>query len=172
MTTAPSTGTPKAAKTAAPRTRPTGTGPTGAKATGPATPTRRTLEQHLETIAAGEVMTPADLHEFLESLRALSQGMAFLVHAAASQISIAARQGARQNTDGRMTMAQKARMVMDLRKMGRLLDTTASESLLSTATGAAKTWAIMEDFLESLESEHVNRPHRAARGGFDPFGGK
>lgn len=169
MTTAPSTG----AKKAAPRrpAGPAGTSATGSATTGPATPTRKTLEQHLETLAAGEVMTPADLHDFLESLRALSQGMAFLVHAAASQISIAARQGARQNTDGRMTMGQKARMLVDLRKMGRLLDSTASESLLSTAAGAAKVWSIMEDFLESLESEQVSRPHRAARGGFNPYGG-
>jgi hypothetical protein len=173
MTTAPSTSS--TAKKAAPRTRPTGpagTSATGAKTTGPATPTRKTMEQHLATIAAGEVMSPTELHDFLESFRALSQAMAFFAHAGAAQLEAAARQAAREHSsDGRLTMVQKGQLKLTLRRMGRQLNSGSAESLLASATSAVKTWALMEDFLESVESGNVDRPHRRARGGFD-LGGK
>jgi hypothetical protein len=130
------------------------------------------MEQHLETIAAGEVMDPTELYDFLESLRALSQGLAFFSHAAASQLDAAARQAARDRSDdGRLTLVQKGQLKLVLRRMGRQLNSASAEALLSSATGAVKTWAIMEDFLDSLESSQVKRPHRSGKGGFDAFGG-
>lgn len=170
MTTAPSAGTKASPRKPA---APAGTSATGSRTTGAAQPTRKTMEQHLETIAAGEVMNPAELYDFLESLRALSQGLAFFSHAAASQLDAAARKAARERSDdGRLTLVQKGQLKMVLRRMGRQLNSASAEALLSSATGAVKTWALMEDFLESLESAQVNKPHRSGRGGFDTFGGK
>jgi hypothetical protein len=170
MTTAPSTGAAK--KTAAAPRRPSGTSATGAKATGAPAATRKTMEQHLETIAAGEVMTPEELYDFLESLRALSQGLAFFAHAGAAQLHAAARKAARERSDdGRMTMVQKSKLKALLIRMSRQLNSGSAESLLASATGAVKTWALMEDFLESLESASVAKPHKG-RSGFDPFGGR
>jgi hypothetical protein len=165
------TSSAKAAKSAAPR-RPSGTSATGSATKGAATPTRKTMEQHLETIAAGEVMSPEELYDFLESLRALSQGLAFFAHAGAAQLHAAARKAARDRSeDGRLTMVQKGKLKTLLIRMGRQLNSGSAEALLSSATGAVKTWAMMEDFLESLESEATSKPHRG-RSGFDPFGGR
>jgi hypothetical protein len=173
MSTPTSTGTTK--KAAAPRrpaSGPAGTSATGSAAKGAPTPTRKTMEQHLETLAAGEVMSPEELYDFLESLRALSQGLAFFAHAGAAQLHAAARKASRDRTeDGRMTMVQKTKLKALLVRMGRQLNSGSAEALLSSATGAVKTWALMEDFLDSLESESVSKPHKG-RGGFDPFGGR
>lgn len=170
MTTAPSAGTAKAS----PRkpAGPAGTSATGSRTTGAAQASRKTMEQHLETIAAGEVMNPTELYDFLESLRALSQGLAFFSHAAASQLDAAARKAARERSDdGRLTLVQKGQLKLVLRRMGRQLNSASAEALLSSATGAVKTWAIMEDFLESLESSQISKPHKSGKGGFDAFGG-
>jgi len=172
MTTAPTTG---AAKKAAPRRAagPAGTSATGSATTGVAAPARKTLEQHVQTLAAGEVMSPEELYDFVESLRATGQALAFFTHAAASQLTAAARKAARDRSDdGRLTMAQKAKLKMVLMRMGRQLNTGSAEALLDAATGAVKAWALMEEFLDSVESESVGRPHRSAKGGFDPFGGR
>lgn len=169
MTTA-STGTAK--KTAAPR-RPAGTTATGDLAKGAPEKARKTMEQHLQTLAAGEVMAPEELYDFLESLRALSQGLAFFTHAAAAQLTAAARKAARDRSDdGRLTLAQKGKLKMVLMRMGRQLNSGSAEALLASATSAVKTWATMEDFLDDVESASVARPHRNGRGGFDPFGGR
>lgn len=165
----PSSTTPKKA---APR-RPAGTSATGAATTGAPEASRKTLEQHLATIAAGEVMTPTELYDFLESLRALSQGLAFFAHAGAAQLQASARKAARGAAeDGRLTLAQKGKLKMVLMRMSRQLNSGSAESLLASATGAVKAWAAMEEFLDSVESDSVARPHRSARGGFDPFGGR
>lgn len=166
----PSSTTPR--KTAAPR-RPAGTSATGSAATGAPQPTRKTMEQHLETIASGEVMTPTELYDFLESLRALSQGLAFFTHAGAAQLQAAARKAARDHSaDGRLTLVQKGKLKTLLMRMSRQLNSGSAEALLASATGAVRTWAMMEDFLDSVESDSVARPHRSAKGGFDPFGGR
>lgn len=155
----------------APR-RPAGTSQTGARTAGAVQPERKTLEQHIQTIAAGEVMSPEELYDFLESLRSASQAMAFFTHAAAAQLETAARKSARDKADGRLTMVQKAQLKLVLRRMGRQLNSGSAEALLGSATGAVKAWGIMEEFLDSVESSQVGRPHRSGRGGFDPFGGR
>lgn len=138
----------------------------GAAGTG-ATPTQKSLEAHLVTVAEGEVMDPTALYEWLESLRALASGLSFMVHAGASQLEAAARKGAKDSTDGRLTLRQKVELARVLRQMGKRLDNGAAEDLLSCATGAVKTYALLEAFLDGLESDTVARPHRAQRGGFN-----
>lgn len=155
-----------AKKTAAPKAAPAGQASTSAKASS-STATSKSLEHHLTTVAEGDVMGPTALYEWLESLRALTSGLSFMVHAAASQLEAAARQGARQSTDGRLTLRQKVEMARVLRQMGRRLDNGAAEDLLTCASNAVKTYSLMRDFLESLESDTVSRPHRSSRGGFD-----
>lgn len=160
---------------AAPRTprktaaaSPTHAGHTTSGAAGAgAAPTQKSLEAHLVTVAEGEVMDPTALYEWLESLRALSSGLSFMVHAAASQLEAAARKGAKDSTDGRLTLRQKVELAKVLRRMGKRLDNGAAEDLLACATGAVKTYSLLEDFLENLESDTVARPHRNQRGGFN-----
>jgi len=160
-------------KTATAPRRPSGTTATGAQAPGAADPQRKSLEQHIQTIAAGEVMTPTELYDFMESLRATCQALAFFTHAAASQLDAAARKSARDRSeDGRLTLADKAKLKLVLRRMARQLNTGSAESLLASSTGAVKAWALMEDFLDGIESSHAERPHRSDRGGFNPFGGR
>lgn len=146
-------------------TKPTGTTTSGAKAAS-AVSIQKSLESHLATLAEGEVLDPQGLYEFLESLRALSSGMAFFVHSAASQVEAAARKGARDNTDGRLTLTQKAKLQLVLRRIGRQMNNQAAEDLLAAATSAVKTYAVLQDFLDEIESVNVDRPHRSSRGGF------
>jgi hypothetical protein len=132
--------------------------------------TQKTLAQHLATMAEAEVLTPEGLHEFLEAMRALSTGMAFFVSAASTQLDAAMRKGARDNKDGRLTMADKVKLVQALRKTRREMGRGAGEALLSTATSAVKAYSYMEQFLDDLESTQVQRPHRNSRGGFSVHG--
>ena len=109
--------------------KPTGTTTSGVKAQGKAT--QKSLEQHLSTLAEGEVLDPQGLYEFCDALRAVSTGISFFVHAAAGQLDHAVRKGARDNADGRLTMAQKAKLKMVLRRIARQLDSGSAEDLLS-----------------------------------------
>lgn len=145
--------------------RPPGTTTNGASATA-AAPKQKSLEQHLSTLAEGEVLDPQGLYEFCESLRALATGMSFYVHAAASQLDRAARKGARDNADGRLTMAQRAEMMIVIKRLARRLDNGAAEDLLAAGSNAVKAYGLLEDFLEKIESDTVDRPHRGSRGGF------
>jgi hypothetical protein len=165
MTTPAAAPRTTAAKTATAKRPMTGTTATGAKA--PAAESRKSMEGHLLTLGEGEVLSPQGLYEFLESLRALSSYMAFTVHAASSQLQAAARKGARDSADGRLTLKQKVELAATLRRMSRQMDGACAENLLATATAAVKAYALLEDFLEAIESDTVARPHRAARGGFN-----
>jgi hypothetical protein len=133
----------------------------------PSGSTSKSLEQHLTVLAEGEVLDPQGLYEFCEALRSVTAGVAFFVHAAASQLDRAVRKGARDSSaDGRLTLAQKGKLKLTLRRIARQLDTNAAEDLLAAATSAVRAYALMEDFLEEIESSTVDRPHRSARGGF------
>lgn len=166
------TGTPGAAAPRTPRKTaaapPTHAGHTTSGATGAGSaPTQKSLEQHLVTVAEGEVMSPTDLYEWLESLRALCSGLSFMVHAGASQLEAAARKGAKDSTDGRLTLKQKMELAVTLKRMGKRLDNGAAEDLLTAATSAVKTYSLLQDFLDNVESDTVSRPHRNQRGGFN-----
>jgi|SRR5881628_2051773 len=143
---------------------PTGTTTSGAQAQGKAT--QKSLEQQLAVLAEGEVLDPQGLYEFCEALRAVSTGIAFFVHAAAGQLDHAVRKGARDQADGRLTMAQKAKLKLVLRRISRQLNSGSAEDLLSAATASVKAYGLLEDFLEEVESTTVDRPHRSSRGGF------
>lgn len=156
-----------ARKVAAPAAK--GTTTSGAQASGRATQT--SLESQLAVLAEGDVLDPQGLYEFLEAARALFSGTAFFVHAAAAQLESAARKGARDNTDGRLTLAQKARLQLVLRRMGRQLNNQMTEELLAAATSAVKTYSLLQEFLDEVESSTVDRPHRNGRGGFS-LGGR
>lgn len=160
--------TASTAKTTAARRPAAGTTTSGAQAAGKAKQT--SLEQHLAVLAEGEVLNPAELFAFLESLRALTTGVAFFVHAAGAQLEAAARKAARDNVDGRLTLAQKVDMARTLRRMGKSLNGGVAEDLLMAAKGAVKTYGLFEAFSEGLESDSVSRPHRNGRGGFSLSG--
>ena len=152
--------------------RPTHNGHTTSGAAGQGhAPTQKSLEHHLATIAECEVMDPQGLYEFLESVRAVTSGLAFFVHTASTQLESAARKGAKDSTDGRMTLRQKVELAKVLRRMGRQLSRGTAEDLLSAATSVVKTYALMQEFLDNLESDNVQRPHRSNRGGFS-LGGR
>lgn len=160
------TATNGTAPAAAPR-RPATKTATKTAAPAAAAPASKTLADHLAVIADGDVMDPNALYEWLESLRATCTGLSFMVHAAASQLEAAARKGAKDSTDGRLTLRQKVELATTLRKMGKRLDQGAAEDLLACASSAVKTYALLETFLEGLESDTVARPHRSQRGGFN-----
>lgn len=167
MTTAatpPSTGAARTAKRTVSKPPPAGHTTSGAVPTGPAR--QVSLEQYLSTVAEGDVMSPQGLYEFLEAMRALSSGLAFFTHSAAAQLESAARKGARDAADGRLTLVQKAKLQLVLRRIGKRLNSGVSEDFLAAASSAVKTYALMEEFLEEIESDTVQRPHRSSRGGF------
>lgn len=171
MTTPTASTTKKA--TAAPR-RPAGTSATGAAVKGAAEPAsgRKTLEQHISTMAEMDVSTPSGIYEWMESVRAVASAQAFFAHAAASQLYGAARQAARQGKeDGRMTLAEKAKLRIELMRLSRAINRGTAESFLSAAATTVKAWTQFQSFLDELQSEHVQRPHRSSKGGFDPYGG-
>lgn len=166
MTTSPISGTARTAprKTTTSKPPPAGTTTSGAQAQGKAT--QKSLEQHLSVLAQGEVLDPQGLYEFCEALRALGTGIAFFTHSAASQLDHAVRKGARDSADGRLTLGQKAKLKLVLRRVSRQLNSGAAEDLLAAATASVKAYGMMEDFLEEIESDTVDRPHRGTKGGF------
>lgn len=166
--TTPTTGSAAPRRTTTAKTPPAGTTTSGAQAAGHARQT--SLQQHLAKVAEADVLTPEGLHESMESLRALTSGLAFFVHAMSAQLDAAMRKGARDAADGRLTLADKAKLRIVLRRISRQLDTACSESLLDSARAAVKSWSLMEEFLENLESDQVSRPHRRGSGGFRPGG--
>lgn len=163
MATASTGGTGTRAATTSAR-RPAGNTTTGAAPQAAAT--QKSLQAHMVTVAECDVMDPQGLYEFIESLRAVCTGLSFFAHSAGSQLEAAARKGARDAADGRLTLVQKTKLKVILRKMGRRMDGVVSDDLLAAATSAIKTYSLLEDFLEEIESDNVSRPHRNSRGGF------
>jgi hypothetical protein len=163
------TSTTKKTATAAPR-RPAGSTTTGAAPAGQARQT--SLQQHLTVIAECDVLTPEGFYAWSESMRALTTAMAFFTNAAATQFDRAARKGAKDNVDGRMTLAQKIEMQRVLRRIGKQLDGNAADSLLTTAKAVVTSYGLLQDFLDNLDSDSTSRPHRNSNGSFNPFGGK
>lgn len=130
----------------------------------------KTLADHLSTLSEGDVMSPEGLHAFLEAMRALTTGLAFFAEAASTQIESAMRRGARDNSaDGRLTLAEKAKLKLVLRRVNRNMETLIKDALLDSARGSVKTYAVMQEFLDELESTQVSRPHRRSSGGFNLF---
>lgn len=162
--------TPTAAKktAAAPRTSTAKTAPAAGSTSAERAPVK-TLADHLAVLSEGEVMSPSGLHGFLESMRAVTTGLAFFTQAAATQLEAAMRQAARDSKDGRLTLAEKTKLKMVLRKASRNMDALIKEALLDAARGSVKSYEGMKEFLDELESTQVSRPHRSNRGGFDLF---
>jgi hypothetical protein len=135
-------------------------------------PNRKSLEQHLQTMSEMDASTPAALYEWMESVRAIAAAQAFFAHAAASQLYGAARQAAKQGpSDGRMTLAEKAKLRIELMRLSRAVNRGTAESFLAAASSTVKAWTRFQTFLDELQSDQVQRPHRSAKGGFDPYGG-
>lgn len=165
------TSTPSGTSAARPAAKKAAAHTTSGAAAAPGTPSQKSMEQHLVTVAEADVMSPQGLYEFLESLRAVSSGLSFFTHSAASQLEAAARKGARDAADGRLTLVQKAKLQLVLRRTSKRLNSGVAEDFLAAATGAVKAYALLEDFLEEIESDSVQRPHRGSRGGFS-LGGR
>lgn len=165
MSTPTTTGT-TSRKTTVPRA-------TTAKTAGDTTATRstaKTLSDHLSLLQEGEVLTPQGMHEFLEAMRALTTGVAFFAEAASTQLEAAMRKGAQDSKDGRLTMAEKAKLKLVLRRVNRDIETLVKDALLDAARGSVKAYSHMQAFLDEMESTQVSRPHRRTTGGFNPFG--
>jgi hypothetical protein len=161
--------TPTAPRRTTTAKAPSGTTASGAE--GKASVRRNSLQAHLSTVMEGEVLSPSAMHEFLEAWRALHSGLAFAAHTASSQLGAAVRRGAKDAADGRLTLAQKAELAVVLRRTAKLLDGVMAESALASAKGAVTAWSKMEDFLDKLESDSIDRPHRKGSGGFSMGGG-
>jgi hypothetical protein len=147
-------------------------GTTTSGAEGKASVRRDSLQAHLSKVMEGEVLAPTALHEFLESWRALHSGLAFAAYTASSQLTAAIRKGARDAADGRLTLTQKMELAHVLRRTAKLMDGTMAEAALASAKGAVTAWSKMEDFLDKLESDGIDRPHRRGSGGFNTHGGR
>lgn len=130
----------------------------------------KTLADHLATVSEGDVMSPEGLHAFLEAMRALTTGLAFFSEAASTQIESAMRRGARDSSaDGRLTLAEKTKLKLVLRRVNRGIESMIKDALLDAARGSVKSYAVMQEFLDELESTQVSRPHRKTGGGFNLF---
>lgn len=159
MTTAPSRSTAK--KTAA---APKGTTLSGAQASGQAS--QKSLQQHLVTLTECDVMDPQGLYEFCEAMRVLATAEAFFAHVASTQLDHAARKAARDAGDGRLTLAQKTKLRIVLRRISRQVNSGVAEALLDAAKSAVKAYGLMQEFADECESDEIDRPHRFAKGGF------
>ncbi len=125
----------------------------------------KNLQQHLAVVQEPSMTSVTEIYEFLESTRALLTSIAFSVTVAGTQLGTAARRGARENKDGRLTLVQKAKFQIVLRQVSRALTRNVTEDLLSGATGTIKAYGHLQEFLDGLESDTVARPHRSAKGG-------
>jgi hypothetical protein len=128
---------------------------------------QKSFQQHLAVVTEADVMDPEGLYEFLESMRALCSGLSFFSHVAGTQLESAARRGAKQSKDGRLTVVQKGKLKLVLRKMGRQLGGNVADDLLAAASGAVKTYSLIQEFLDEVESSTIDRPHRRSNGGFN-----
>lgn len=162
----PTTGTsrPAAKKTAAAPPRPAADPKPGGSRS-------KDLSAQIQILTEGEVTSPQGLYDFLEALRSVTSTLAFFVHAASAQLEAATRKGARDNADGLLTMAQTLDLHRTLRRMSREMNKGCAEDLLVCAKSAVRTYALLENFLENLETDSVSRPHRNSRGGFSLYGG-
>jgi hypothetical protein len=124
-------------------------------------------QQHLARLMDPDVLSPEGLHEFCESMRALSTTIAFTASVAATQLDQAARKSARDRTeDGRLTLAQKTKLRIVLRGVSRLIGSRLVDALLDSARASVLAYGKLEEFLDEVESSTVSRPHRSSRGGF------
>lgn len=163
----PTTGTSRpAAKKTASTPKPETAAP---KVPGKAGP--KDLSAQIQVLTEGDLMSPQGVYDFMEALRAVSTTLAFHVHAASSQLEAAARKGARDNADGLLTLAQTVDLHRTLRRMSREMNARCAEDLLACAKSSVRTYALLENFLENLETDSVSRPHRTGRGGFSLYGG-
>ena len=159
--------TPRARKaTAAPAAK-TPDAP-AAKPTSPGA--RIDLPGAMHILSEGEIMSPDGIYQFLEALRVVATGAAFFTESAATQLERAVRRGARENTDGRLTLEQKLKLRGVLRRVARGLN-SAHDDLFAVAKDAMNAYAPLESFLEELADDRV-RPQHNSRGGFDLFGGR
>lgn len=165
----PTTGGTTARKTTA--ARPATKAPAMEKDTS-APSSARSLADHLAVVSEADVMSPEGLHAYLESMRAITTGLAFFAEAAATQLEAAVRKGARDSADGRLTLADKAKLQIALRRVDRDIERLVKEALLDAARGSVKAYAHLQTFLDELESTTVSRPHRSGRGGFSLYGGR
>jgi hypothetical protein len=124
----------------------------------------------MHILSEGEIMSPDGIYQFLEALRVVATGAAFFTESAATQLERAVRRGARENTDGRLTLEQKLKLRGVLRRVARGMS-HAHDDLFAVAKDAMNAYAPLESFLEELADDRV-RPHHNARGGFDLFGGR
>jgi hypothetical protein len=161
MTTAEKKTTAAKPPQAARPTPPTASG-AGAAAQGSMNP-----QQHLARLMDPDVLSPEGLHEFCESMRALSTTIAFTASVAATQLDQAARKSARDRTeDGRLTLAQKGKLRIVLRGVSKLIGSRLVDALLDSARASVLAYGKLEEFLDEVESATVSRPHRSSRGGF------
>jgi hypothetical protein len=134
------------------------------KEAAPAAATASALAQALKTVEEGDVLSTTGLHAFLEAWRSLQTGLAFMAHAAATQMDAAMRQGAKNAADGRLTLQQKVELQRVLRNIRKDMDARMAEECLMSARAAVQAYGRMASFLDSLESDNVTRPHRRSNG--------
>jgi hypothetical protein len=117
----------------------------------------------IQQMESGDIADQVGLHDFSEAGRSLCMNLALLIELTSGQLKADAKKMARDNSDGTMTLMEKGKLAVALRKIGRKFH-SASDDLADAAASIASSWKIMETFLDDLENGQAERPK--AKGGF------
>lgn len=124
------------------------------------------IAHHAQSIGDMELSNQNDLHAFLEAYRAILNYLAISAKLAEGQLKTSARAQARNAKDGWMNPAQRAKLALTLRQVGRDIDQMAN-ACVAGATHAVKGWRRFEGLLDEFENGGNGR-HRPG-GGRDDF---
>lgn len=124
------------------------------------------IAQLASSIGSMELANQEDLCNFMEAYRSLFNYLAVTAHLAQGQLKAAARSQAKQSAEGWMTPAQRIKLGVCLKQVGKDIVRMA-DACVDGSTYAVKGWRRFEALLNDLQEDGspARRPG-GGRGGF------
>lgn len=130
----------------------------------------KTLSGQVDAIENGDVHDLMGLHQFTEQARKLCAGLAVFVEMSSGELLADAKAMGKGAGDGRLSVADRLRLKLTLRKVAKKLHATA-EHFADAGGNAADAWRIMKTAVDEMEYRIENKP-KSKRKGFDVFSGQ
>lgn len=127
----------------------------------------KSMLDKIRQMESGDIADQEGLHAFAEAGRTLCMNIALLTEMTSGQLKADAKAKARDSVDGRMTVAEKLRLSLSLRKIAGKLH-RASDNCADAAAAFSASWREMEKFLDELDGGREAKPK--AKGGFSITG--
>lgn len=126
------------------------------------------IAQLAASIGSMELANQEDLCNFMDAYRSILNYLAVTAHLAQGQLKAAARSQAKQSSEGWMTPAQRVKLGICLKQVGKDIVRMA-DACVDGSTYAVKGWRRFEALLGDLQDDggKVHRPGGGRRGGFN-----